>query len=196
MPVGLADGTDKPVHEFDVHHLRRAEACHNTQRNTGVMNNSSPSSTLVLIALMVVAFYFLIVRPNKKRQQAQQKTMNSLTPGARVLLTSGLFGTLVEVGERQAVLELSPGVHLTVLKQAIARTVLPSDEDGPEDDDFDADDEPDTDSRLDAGGQAATGSQLGTDSHPTAPNYPSDHNYPSDPDQDPRTGTSSTPNKD
>jgi preprotein translocase subunit YajC len=90
---------------------------------------SSPASTFLLIALMVVAFYFLIIRPNKKRQQAQQKTMSSLTPGDRVLLTSGVFGTLVEVGEKQAVLELSPGVELTVLKGAIARQVLPEDED-------------------------------------------------------------------
>ena len=46
-------------------------------------------------ALMVVAFYFLIIRPQKKRQQAMQKTMNELTPGTRVLLGSGLFGTVV-----------------------------------------------------------------------------------------------------
>lgn len=98
-------------------------------------NSSSPYSTLILIALMVAAFYFLIIRPNKKRQQAQIATMNSLTAGTRVLLTSGLFGTLVEVGQKQAVIELSPGVHLTVLKQAIARAVRPGDEDGDTDDD-------------------------------------------------------------
>ena len=89
---------------------------------------NSPWSTLVLIALMVVAFYFLLLRPQKKRQQAQQQTMNSLMPGTRVLLGSGLFGTLVEVGDKQAVLEVAPGVHLTVLKQAIARVVQPGDE--------------------------------------------------------------------
>ena len=98
-------------------------------------NSSSPYSTLILIALMVVAFYFLIIRPNKKRQQAQLQTMNSLTVGTRVLLTSGFFGTLVEVGEKQAVLEISPGVHLTVLKQAIARPVRDGDEDSANEDD-------------------------------------------------------------
>jgi preprotein translocase subunit YajC len=98
-------------------------------------NSSSPYSTLILIALMVLAFYILIIRPNKKRAQAQQQTMNSLTAGTRVLLTSGLFGTLVEVGQKQAVIELSPGVHLTVLKQAIARAVREGDEDTDDDDD-------------------------------------------------------------
>jgi preprotein translocase subunit YajC len=86
-------------------------------------------TTLILIALMVVAFYFLIMRPQKKRQQAIQKTMNELQPGTRVMLGSGVFGTVVSVGIKQVVLEVSPGVEMTVLKQAIARTVAPGDED-------------------------------------------------------------------
>jgi preprotein translocase subunit YajC len=99
-------------------------------------------STLVMIALMVFAFYFLILRPQKKRQQAIQATLNSLEPGSRVLLGSGLFGTIVSIGDRQAVLEISPGVELTVLKQAIVRTVTEADEDSvDEDDELLADDE-------------------------------------------------------
>lgn len=86
-------------------------------------------STLIMIALMVAAFYFLILRPQKRRQQAVQQTLNSLTPGTRVLLGSGLFGTIVSLGDRQAVLEISPGVELTVLKQAIVRTATEADED-------------------------------------------------------------------
>ncbi len=98
-------------------------------------------STLVMIALMVFAFYFLILRPQKKRQQAIQATLNSLTPGNRVLLGSGVFGTIVSLGDRQAVLEISPGVELTVLKQAIVRTVTESDEDSAVEEDDDSDDD-------------------------------------------------------
>ena len=98
-------------------------------------------STFILIALMVVAFYFLILRPQKRRQQAQQRTMNELQPGTRVLLGSGLFGTIVSVGEKQVVLEISPGVELTVVKPAIARIVTAADEDSPYDDTFDDADE-------------------------------------------------------
>jgi len=89
---------------------------------------SSSLSTILLIALMVVAFYFLLLRPQKKRQQAQQKTQNQIQPGTRVLMGSGIFGTVVSVGTKQAVLETSPGVQVTVLKQAIARVVQPGDE--------------------------------------------------------------------
>lgn len=86
-------------------------------------------STLILIALMVVAFYFLIMRPQRKRQQEIQRTLSALTPGQRVMLGSGLFGTIVTVGPKQVVLEVSPGTELTVLKQAVARVVTESDED-------------------------------------------------------------------
>ena len=86
-------------------------------------------TTLILIALMVVAFYFLIMRPQKKRQQAAQRTINESQPGTRVMLGSGVFGTIVAVGDRQIVLEIAPGVELTVLKQAISRVVTDEDED-------------------------------------------------------------------
>ena len=85
-------------------------------------------TTPIMIALMVFAFYFLILRPQKKRQQAMQNTLNSLRPGDRVLLGSGVFGTILSLGDRQAVLEISPGVELTVLKQAIVRTATEADE--------------------------------------------------------------------
>jgi preprotein translocase subunit YajC len=91
-------------------------------------------STLILIALMVIAFYFLIMRPQRRRQQALAKTLSELTPGTRVMLGSGLFGTVVGVGPKQVVLEISPGNELTVLKQAVARIVTEDDEDVEADD--------------------------------------------------------------
>jgi len=189
---------------------------------------NSPYSTLVLIALMVVAFYFLIIRPNKKRQQAQQQTMNSLQPGTRVLLSSGVFGTIVEIGEKQAVLELSPGVHLTVLKQAIARAVKPGDEDTDvldDDESYDDVDELDTVAPQSYGADSVGTSSPGTNSavssssgaNPSStPTVSGTHDagapaggtdapspwsseastYPSTSDQDPRSGTNTSPIKD
>ena len=93
-------------------------------------------STLIFIALLVAAFYFLILRPQRKRQQAQQHTMSALSPGSRVMLGSGVFGTVVSVGPRQVVLEISPGAELTVLKQAITKVVTEDDEDVLEEDEL------------------------------------------------------------
>ncbi len=93
-------------------------------------------STLIFIALLVAAFYFLILRPQRKRQQTQQRTMSALSPGSRVMLASGVFGTVVSVGPRQVVLEISPGAELTVLKQAITKVVTEDDEDVLEEDEL------------------------------------------------------------
>src|SRR4029453_10646408 len=95
---------------------------------------NSSFSTLVLIGLMVFAFYFLILRPQRKRQQVLQRTMSELGPGSRVMLGSGLFGTVLSVGEKQVVLEISPGGELPVLKQAISRVVTEVDGDADEPD--------------------------------------------------------------
>ena len=116
-------------------------------------------TTFALIALMAVAFYFLILRPQKKRQQAQQKTMSSITPGARVMTGSGVFGTVVSVGEKQIVVEISPGVNLTLLKPAVSRVVGPEDEDGPHDLTADTDYDPEP-SDLDLPPAAAQDSRI------------------------------------
>jgi preprotein translocase subunit YajC len=92
-------------------------------------------STLIFIALLALAFYFLILRPQRKRQQALQQTMNAISTGNRVMLASGLFGTVLSVGPKQVVLEISPGAELTVLKQAISRVVTAEDEDNLEEQD-------------------------------------------------------------
>ncbi len=89
-------------------------------------------TTLIFIALLALVFYFLILRPQRKRQQAIQQTMNAISPGDRVMLASGLFGTVVSVGAKQVVLETSPGSELTVLKQAISKIVTEADEDSPD----------------------------------------------------------------
>lgn len=167
--------------------------------------SSSPYTTLILIAVMVAAFYFLIIRPNKKRVQTQQRTMSSLTPGTRVMLTSGVFGTLLEIGDKQALLEVSPGVELTVLKQAIARAAQPSDENTVSD--FDDEDDSTDDDLVDAGSVDEPGAQTTVEA--TGPGAVAADSAGSHvaadtvsgpraaaPDQGPYSGTSTTPIKD
>jgi preprotein translocase subunit YajC len=123
-------------------------------------------STLIFIALLVAAFYFLILRPQRKRQQALQQTMRALSPGSRVMLGSGVFGTVVSVGPRQVVLEVSPGAELTVLKQAISKVVTEDDEDRLEEEDeleeeFTSSDEP-----IDQSDRGLEGPTTATDNEP------------------------------
>jgi len=91
------------------------------------MDMGQLSSILPLI-LLVVVFYFLLIRPQRKRQQEAARMQNSLTPGARVMTTTGLFGTVVAVDNEDVILEVAPGIETRWVKAAIGRVVTPGDE--------------------------------------------------------------------
>ena len=78
---------------------------------------------LLMIVAFIAMMYFLMVRPQQKRLQEHEATIKALEPGSRVLLTSGVFATIRHLGEQQAVVELSPGVSVTIKKSNIARPV-------------------------------------------------------------------------
>ncbi len=79
------------------------------------------------LLLMIVAFgaimYFLMIRPQQKRMKEHQALINAIQPGTRVLLTSGIFGTVRHIGERQVIVELAPGTEVTMIKGNIAKVV-------------------------------------------------------------------------
>ena len=81
-----------------------------------------------ILLIMGVAMYFFMIRPAKKQQQKQAEMMNALEIGSRVMLGSGIYGTIRHLGEKQAVIEISPGVDLTVLRAAIRGVVTPEEE--------------------------------------------------------------------
>lgn len=90
--------------------------------------DNSMMSTIIMVVLMVAAFWLLLIRPAQKKQKQQQQLVSQLGVGSRVMLSGGVFGTIVQSGEKQAVVEVSPGVEMTILKQAIIRVVDPSEE--------------------------------------------------------------------
>lgn len=89
-------------------------------------NNKSGGNPLVtflpLIAI-VAAFYFFLIRPQRNRQKQQLEMQKSIEPGSRVLTTSGMYATVVEVTDDGVVLEIAPGVEAEFVSQAIMRVV-------------------------------------------------------------------------
>ncbi|TMR24550.1 preprotein translocase subunit YajC [Nonomuraea turkmeniaca] len=81
--------------------------------------------SILPLILLVVVFYFLLIRPQRKRQQEAVKMQNSLTPGTRVMTTTGLFATVVAVDNDDVVLEVSPGIETRWVKAAIGRVIAP-----------------------------------------------------------------------
>lgn len=76
---------------------------------------------LLLFAVMIAAMYFLMIRPQQKRMKEHQALLDSLGEGSRVVLTSGIFATIKHLADKQAIVELAPGLEITILRQVIMR---------------------------------------------------------------------------
>ena len=77
-----------------------------------------------ILILFIVLIGFTVwqgKRQVKKQQEERAKLESNLQEGTRVVLNSGLFVTITHLGDKQAVVELAPGVEVSVLKQAIVR---------------------------------------------------------------------------
>lgn len=82
------------------------------------------SSLLLLLPLLLIAY---IVWSQRRRQKKMQELQADLQVGARVMTTTGLYGTIAQLDEATVLLEAAPGVVL----QWDRRAVVPAPDDQP-----------------------------------------------------------------
>lgn len=75
---------------------------------------------LVMLPLM----YLLLFRPQMKRAKEARQMMDSLSKGDEVVITGGLAGRIVGIGEVYLTVEIADGVSVKAQKSAV-NTVLP-----------------------------------------------------------------------
>jgi preprotein translocase subunit YajC len=92
---------------------------------------SSSGSFLPLLIIVVLfgLFYVTIIRPQRNRQRAAAQTQTQVVPGQRVRTTAGIYGTVVSGDDRDIVVEIAPGVEVTMLRRAVME-VVPEDDQG------------------------------------------------------------------
>ena len=71
------------------------------------------------IILIIVAFYFFIFRGNKKQQQKRQEALDRIVKGTKVMLNSGVYGKVVEVREKEFLVEIAENVQVLVIKNGV-----------------------------------------------------------------------------
>jgi preprotein translocase subunit YajC len=86
---------------------------------TSTKAHSSSYTFLLLIVLVFVGFYFLMIRPQRRRQQQAQQQQRTLTPGAQVRTTAGMYATVSAVDGDDVILEVAPGVDVRYMRKAI-----------------------------------------------------------------------------
>lgn len=69
--------------------------------------------------LMVGPVLLLLFFTSRSQQKKQAATLAGLKKGDRVLTQGGMAGRIVELGDRFAKLEISPGVKVDILKTSI-----------------------------------------------------------------------------
>jgi preprotein translocase subunit YajC len=94
---------------------------------TAAKSTGSPAFTFLILAVLVVLFYVLIMRPQRNKQKRTMQTQNAVVPGQRIRTTAGIYATVISGDDRDVVLEIAPGVQITMLRRAIM-DVVPEDD--------------------------------------------------------------------
>ena len=89
--------------------------------------------TLLLPLILIVGMIWFMSRSQRRQRQKQADTVAALTPGSKVITTSGQVGIVEEVDDEYVTLEISEGVLVQFVKAAIGR-VVPEDVEDPADD--------------------------------------------------------------
>jgi preprotein translocase subunit YajC len=92
-------------------------------------SSSSSLFPLLIVIVLFGVFYVAIIRPQRNRQRAAAQTQNQVVPGQRIRTTAGIYGTIISGDDRDVVVEIAPGVQVTMLRRGIM-DVVPEDDQG------------------------------------------------------------------
>ncbi len=82
----------------------------------------SSASLWIMLLLMFVVMYFFMIRPQRKQQKELEAFQNSLKKGDKVIIgNSGIFGEIVEVNDRPALVRVDGDTKLRVAKQVLTK---------------------------------------------------------------------------
>lgn len=76
----------------------------------------NPIFNFLPLILIFVVFYFLLILPQQRKQKQHQKLLDSLKKGDRVITSSGIYGTVVNVKEQIINLLVADGVKIEIEK--------------------------------------------------------------------------------
>ena len=97
------------------------------QGTGGSGSGSGTILSLVPFILIFVIFYFMLILPQQKKQKQQKAMMESLKKGDKVITSSGIWGTVTNLGKDTVTLQVSDNTKIKMQREFIAR--VRSDED-------------------------------------------------------------------
>jgi preprotein translocase subunit YajC len=89
------------------------------------------AALLPLVAILAL-FWFMVIRPQQRRQREVAALQSSIQVGQRVMMSSGVYGTVTSITDDRARLEIAPGTEIEIARAAIAKVDSPAVEPGHE----------------------------------------------------------------
>jgi preprotein translocase subunit YajC len=94
----------------------------------GTGGGGSPASSgaggflsLIPFLLIFIIFYFLLIRPQQKKQKQQQTLLEALKKGDKVVTTSGIWGTITNLGKETVTLQIADNTKVKMQRENVAR---------------------------------------------------------------------------
>jgi preprotein translocase subunit YajC len=74
---------------------------------------------IIPLVLIIVVFYLFLILPQQKQRKKHREFIESLQRGDKVITSSGIYGTITKVNEKDFVIEIAEGVNIKILKDNI-----------------------------------------------------------------------------
>jgi preprotein translocase subunit YajC len=88
---------------------------------------ASPFQFPIMMVILFAIMYFMMIRPQRRREKARKEMIASVKSGARVLLTSGIIGQIMNVKEQTLVVRIAENTKVEVVRSSISQ-ILEGDE--------------------------------------------------------------------
>ena len=77
--------------------------------------------SLVAFLLIFIIFYFLLIRPQQQKQKQQRALLDALKKGDKVVTTSGIWGTITNLGKETVTLQIADNTKIKMQRDNISR---------------------------------------------------------------------------
>ncbi len=89
----------------------------------GEAAGQAPSAlpTIFMFAAIILVMWLFMIRPQRQQQKKMQEFRNALKKGDKVVTAGGIYGEIVEVNDKTALIRVDGDVKIRVDKQSLVK---------------------------------------------------------------------------
>ena len=79
------------------------------------------TQTMAFLGIIIAIFYFMVIRPQRKQQMEQQRFLDRLKEGDRIITSSGIFGRIVNLDSEVVTVDIGDRTKIRMLRSQVSR---------------------------------------------------------------------------